>query len=312
VEPVATSTTPIGAGSFQGVLLRNAFAGGGPRIFSTPVPVTAGDYLAVAATLGGDGVGILGIQWRTASGEYINESYSVELPSLTGARYSQTLGPAPDTARWAAAIVGNHAAAGTTTVVVDDVTVVQTSAPPPGTSGGGPAQDQDLTPPRLTLYWGSFLVARDHFPLGAGLGRYGSWMSRIVYSDLYYQYGLDRVWGLGPAEPKFITDTFWPQILGETGVIGLLAYIVFLATIARRLWRLVRRRDLPVEVAAVVLGTTMMFGETLVETVASAIFNSPSQMYLVMLLVAGTLSLVAVIDRTTPAPDVRADPAEAA
>ena len=315
VERVATSTTPVGTGSFQGVLTRTAFAGAGPRIFSTPVPVAAGDHLEVAATLGGDGVAMLGIQWRTASGAYIGESYSAELPGLSGGRYSQTLGPAPASATWAAVIVRNHAASGTTRVVVDDVAVAPASAPPvtPGgtSTAGASNQKQANTSPRMALYWGSVLVARDHFPLGAGLGRYGSWMSRIVYSSLYHQYGLDRVWGLGPTQPKFITDTFWPQILGETGVVGLLAYIVFLGALGLRLWRMARRRDLPVEIAAVVLGTTMMFGETLVETVASAIFNSPSQIYLVMLLVAGTLSLVAVFDRTAAAPHARADMAGA-
>ena len=320
VERVSTSSTPVGTGSYQGVLLRNAFGGSGPRIYSTPFTVTAGDYVDVSAILGGDGVATLGVQWRTESGDYISQSYGTDLPSPAGARYSAVLGPAPADARWAAAIVRNHATAGTTSVVVDDVTVAPgapsggTCRPPASPVGPDPEarKEQRDTPPRLALYWGSVLVARDYFPLGAGLGRYGSWMSRIVYSDLYVQYGLDKIWGLGPTQPKFITDTFWPQILGETGVIGLLAYLVFLATIGLRLWRLAMRKDLPVEMAAIVLGTTMMFGEALVETVASAIFNSPSQIYLVMLLVAGTLSLVAMFDARSGTPDSGTDAVGAA
>ena len=311
VERVAGSAAPVGAGSFQGVLTRTGFAGGGPRIFAAPVPVAAGDYLEVSATLGGDGAATLGVQWRTASGGYISESYGADIPAPAGTRYSQVLGPAPAAARWASAVVRNHAAAGATRVVVDDVAVAPGAAPAAGNPGTA-NQAQAATSPRMALYWGSVLVARDHFPLGAGLGRYGSWMSRIVYSDLYHQYGLDGIWGLGPTDPQFITDTFWPQILGETGLVGLLAYIVFLAALGLRLWRLARRRDLPADIAAIVLGTTMLFGETLVETVASAIFNSPSQIYLVMLLVAGTLSLVVEFDRAAASQHEPADEAGAA
>ncbi|HUH08885.1 MAG TPA: hypothetical protein VML96_13880, partial [Egibacteraceae bacterium] len=50
--------------------------------------------------------------------------------------------------------------------------------------------------PRLALYVTSVTIARDYFPLGAGLGRYGSPMSRVDFSPLYAEYGLDRIWGL--------------------------------------------------------------------------------------------------------------------
>jgi hypothetical protein len=144
-------------------------------------------------------------------------------------------------------------------------------------------------PARVALYQASVLVARDHFPLGAGLGRFGSWMSRTNYSDLYYQYGLDRVYGLSPGFPTFITDTFWPQVLGEVGVVGLIGYAVFLTAVGISLARLYQRvRDMPV-VAAVVLGAGMILAQTLVESLASPIFNSPPQVYLIMLVLGGVL-----------------------
>ena len=158
------------------------------------------------------------------------------------------------------------------------------------------------TPARIALYQGSLEIARDHFPLGVGLGRYGSWISRIHYSDVYRQYGLDRVYGLSPANPQFITDTFWPQILGETGVVGLAAYAAFLGWVGFRLILLAQRPALPPPARALVLATGMVFAQTLVESVASVILVSPSQAYLVMLAIGGTLSWTSTISARRVSP----------
>ena len=133
-------------------------------------------------------------------------------------------------------------------------------------------------PARLALLETSVKIAVDRFPLGAGLGRFGSWMSRTHYSDVYAEYGLDRVFGLSPQNPQFITDTTWPQILGETGVVGLAGYCVFLASLGFSLWRVSRRTDLAPLAVAIVLGTGLTSAQTLVESLASPIpVNSPSQ-----------------------------------
>jgi hypothetical protein len=91
--------------------------------------------------------------------------------------------------------------------------------------------------PRTALYAASLAIARDHAPLGAGLGRFGSPMSRSVYSPLYEEYRLNLVFGLSQNNPKAVTDTFWPMLLGETGPIGAAAYAVFLGVILAQLWR---------------------------------------------------------------------------
>ena len=77
--------------------------------------------------------------------------------------------------------------------------------------------------PRVALYAGSVAIARDEFPLGVGMGRYGSQMSREEYSPVYQRYQLHRVFGLREHRPIAVTDTFWPMVLGETGVIGFVA-----------------------------------------------------------------------------------------
>jgi hypothetical protein len=155
---------------------------------------------------------------------------------------------------------------------------------PPGITGE-PGSEAYETPARVALYEGAVAIAGDHFPLGVGFGRYGSWVSRTEYSDVYYEYGLDRTYGLGPEYPAFITDSFWPEILGEAGVVGAAGYLAFLAVIGIQLLRISRRSDMSPLGAGLALGTLMIFGQTLVESLASAIFNSPSQVYLVMLAV---------------------------
>jgi len=148
---------------------------------------------------------------------------------------------------------------------------------------------------REALYRGSVEIARDYFPLGGGLGRYGSWMSRVEYSPLYVEYGLSKINGLRPANPRFATDTFWPQILGELGVFGLLAYLLFLGSIGYLLWRESQRDAEPI-VRAFRLGTLLIFAQALVESLASAMFHSPSRAYLV-LAAAGVVASLAWRDR---------------
>jgi hypothetical protein len=145
-------------------------------------------------------------------------------------------------------------------------------------------------------------VGRDYFPLGAGLGRYGTWLSREHYSPLYEQYNLSEIRGLGPARPEddgrlarvaapSATDTFWPAILGEMGVIGFIAYVGFLGTLGWILWFEVRRDD-GLVLRTFRLAAGMVFAQAILESAASAMFYSPPRVYLVYLVV-GVVAAVA-------------------
>jgi hypothetical protein len=131
---------------------------------------------------------------------------------------------------------------------------------------------------RVALYAGSMAVARDEFPLGAGIGRYASHMSREAYSPVYAEYGLDNVYGLRERRPIAVTDTFWPMILGETGIIGLLATITFFALLARDVWRAAEPRGSPA-VRAFTLGALLVLVEGLVRSLASPAFVAPPITY---------------------------------
>ena len=97
-------------------------------------------------------------------------------------------------------------------------------------------KDQDS--PRAALTRTSFEIAGRFFPLGAGFGTYGSYISSEYYSPLYYEYRLNEIWGLEETNISFITDTFWPVILGQFGYIGLALFIVIVSCFALLIKRL--------------------------------------------------------------------------
>ncbi|GAA1982768.1 hypothetical protein [Microbacterium pumilum] len=75
---------------------------------------------------------------------------------------------------------------------------------------------------RGLLIGGAWQIGIDSFPFGAGFGRYGSYMAAINYSPEYVIRGWTRYYGLGEGLDwgKYLTDTQWPALLGETGWLG--------------------------------------------------------------------------------------------
>ena len=75
----------------------------------------------------------------------------------------------------------------------------------------------------------AFKIAKDYFPIGTGFGTYASYFSAVYYSSVYYKYHLSNVYGLSPDKTLFTSDTFWPMILGQFGIIGTISYILIIA-----------------------------------------------------------------------------------
>ncbi len=72
-------------------------------------------------------------------------------------------------------------------------------------------------------------IMQQLMPLGSGFGTFGSGVTKTAYSSLYYQYGLNTVYGLAPQNPCYLTDTFWPVIIAQFGLVGLLAWLLLLS-----------------------------------------------------------------------------------
>jgi hypothetical protein len=80
-------------------------------------------------------------------------------------------------------------------------------------------------------------VAWDHFPFGSGWATFGSAFSAEPYSPVYGMYRMAGIWGLSPDYPAFVSDTYWPMVLGQTGFFGfaglLLALTVFVKKVLK-------------------------------------------------------------------------------
>lgn len=70
----------------------------------------------------------------------------------------------------------------------------------------------------------SIKIAKDYFPIGTGFGTFGSNYAKEVYSPVYFLYGVATDAQLGPESKLYLTDVFWPILLGETGILGTIIY----------------------------------------------------------------------------------------
>lgn len=131
------------------------------------------------------------------------------------------------------------------------------------------------TAARTVMTRDSFFVALEHFPLGAGFGRFGSETASEYYSPEYLERGYQHIWGLSAATGNdlFLTDTMWPAILGEAGMFGLLAFISGLIAIFRRLSQL-SVNEAPIVRWLGLTGIAWIF-QYLLESTGNPVFVSP-------------------------------------
>lgn len=151
---------------------------------------------------------------------------------------------------------------------------------------------------RTVLTLGSITMAQQYFPLGAGFGRYGSRTAGVQYSPEYYNLGFPSVYGLDPGG-SFLTDTSWPAILGETGIIGTLSFAIGLSLMLRAANTWSRMIKIP-EIAW--LGTTAIgwIVLTIFQSTGSAVFTSPPMFAFLFTLIGVGASLHAVHTNSTP------------
>ena len=125
---------------------------------------------------------------------------------------------------------------------------------------------------RAQLLLKSFEIAKDHFPFGSGFGTYGSYYSSVYYSPIYYKYGLNTIFGMSLDNHKFLCDSFWPMILGQSGFVGVTLYVI-------AIWKLfvyivkLRKIDLYLFISAI--GTVCYL---LVDSTAATAFVHPLSM----------------------------------
>ena len=84
----------------------------------------------------------------------------------------------------------------------------------------------------------SFQIAKDYFPIGTGFGTFGSTYAASNYSPVYYLYGIADNPELGVNSKMYLTDQFWPILLGETGILGTVLYGILLLLLFTQIQRI--------------------------------------------------------------------------
>lgn len=89
---------------------------------------------------------------------------------------------------------------------------------------------------RAMLTLASPFVAMDHFPFGSGWGTFASAFSVEPYSPVYGMYRMAGIWGLSPDFHDFVSDTYWPMVLGQCGFFGFAALVGALLLFAKKVF----------------------------------------------------------------------------
>jgi hypothetical protein len=74
--------------------------------------------------------------------------------------------------------------------------------------------------PRAIMMSSALVESNENFPLGAGLGTLGGQAAVVYDSDLFYKHGFQHQWYFN--QGLFLTDTYWPKVLAESGWLGTL------------------------------------------------------------------------------------------
>lgn len=128
---------------------------------------------------------------------------------------------------------------------------------------------------RTLLYRDSFLLAAAAFPLGVGFGRFGSFLASQQYSPEYIALGYPSIYRMGIGENSgFLSDTFWPAILGESGFLGLIAFTIGLVVLAKHGKKLASSDQDPY-VRWIGIVSVAWFVEFVVESIAAPVFSTP-------------------------------------
>lgn len=143
---------------------------------------------------------------------------------------------------------------------------------------------------RSLLTAGGLVLAARDFPLGAGLGRYGSAMAAEHYSPEYVGLGFEHVWGLGREDGwgAFLLDTQWPALLGETGWLGTACYAIGMLCALALLLRRVAADESPLTRWLRISGACCLV-LVLLDSVAASAFSSPPS-YVLLYLAPGIVA----------------------
>jgi hypothetical protein len=90
------------------------------------------------------------------------------------------------------------------------------------------------------------------------------------------------MYGMSSRNSSYLTDTYWPMVLGEGGVISLLSYAAFFAILLVQTWK-VSRRERDALTTFLAGGSLFLILGSLIESTASHFYGSSLHAILVLL-----------------------------
>lgn len=132
---------------------------------------------------------------------------------------------------------------------------------------------------RTVLMKTSVEIAYDYFPLGTGFGTFASYVSGVQYSPIYEKYGIEHIYGLEEGYAPYVSDTFWPMILGQFGVVGGITYCIIILAIFMKIQKLYGKGKISEYFVAMILLTYLMIAST-----AESAFVNPMAMPMAFLM----------------------------
>lgn len=130
----------------------------------------------------------------------------------------------------------------------------------------------------ILLITGISIAAR-FFPLGAGIANYATSVSFKNYSSLYYDYGFNIIYRLNQSEDGMteLTDCYWPAVMGEFGIIGLILLIILLWKIGKSLLLKSRFNKW------IYYNTVFLILTSLFSSIATAVFSSDAMILYILI-----------------------------
>lgn len=132
--------------------------------------------------------------------------------------------------------------------------------------------------PRKVLLENGIKLANDYFPLGTGYATYGSALANQNYSPLYKILGFDQYYGLSESTRFYLSDNFWPIVIGQNGWIGFLIFILIIGLFLAISFRVIKVNKLS---GMAMLGVLIYMG---VASIAETSFFNPVSLLFFMMM----------------------------
>ena len=143
------------------------------------------------------------------------------------------------------------------------------------------SSNPDRLQARPALYLSALEILRDYFPFGSGLASFATLYAVRPYSHIYFDYGLNKIYGLSESYPVFSVDAFYPS-LAQFGIAGVLLFVLFLSFLWKEIIRMYHRER--IHGINAVRACILIFVFFLIESTVDSTFTHNRGMFMLMLM----------------------------